>query len=166
MMELVCTLLFVGRLCVVSPNGGGVSADVWQNVQTSGAAITGEWWKAGVLWESDYARTLNPSRLSRACAGDRCISYFLHCEDAICSVVVGSGQNSSLDINLTAASISDAREALKRFHFLIDASDVRSAVWFGDFKESTRFEDPYCNRRGRTPEGKIIWDEGCEFLAN
>ncbi|MBI5939358.1 MAG: hypothetical protein HY859_02925 [Caulobacterales bacterium] len=164
MMELVCTLMFVGHLCLTNSNGGEVSTRVWEGFPTSGASITGEWWKADILWGSDYVQALNPTRVSRACAGDKCLSYFLHCGDAACKAVIGSGQNATLDFDIKASNTMQARDALKHFHYLIDPSDLSSAVWFGDFKEDRRFEDPHCNRRGRTPEGKILWDEGCEFL--
>jgi hypothetical protein len=81
-----------------------------------------------------------------------------------CNVVIGTAQDAALDFDIKAADAAQAQDSLKRFYYLIDPSDVSSAVWFGDFKEDRRFKDPYCNRRGRTPEDKIIWDEGCEFL--
>ncbi|CAN1555783.1 hypothetical protein MCEMIH16_02386 [Caulobacteraceae bacterium] len=164
MMELVCTVMLVGHLCLTSPNGGEVTTRLWEGFPTSGATIAGQWWEADVLWASDNVSSLNPTRVSRACAGNRCISYFLRCDDVACNVVIGTAQDAALDFDIKAADAAQAQDSLKRFYYLIDPSDVSSAVWFGDFKEDRRFKDPYCNRRGRTPEDKIIWDEGCEFL--
>lgn len=164
MLDLVCTLMLVGRLCIADPSTAILGYDAQISRPFAGAGIKTTSWKASVVWQTIPPQPVNPRHLAKSCAKGRpCFSYFLSCRGPDCHVLIlAEGEDQPIDMRIWTTNGAAPETALAALYYLPLISDPGTPVRLDSLRPS-EFDSPFCQYVDQDHLEKG-WEPGCEHL--
>ncbi len=163
MLDLVCTLMLVGRLCFADPASPTLVIDARPSPVISGAMLKGDGWQGSIVWKTGTPQDVNRTHLTKSCDEDgRCFAYFRKCDGTTCKLLIlPEGEEHPLDFHITGKDLAATKRALDTIYYLPAISDPGTPVDLASFEESA-FDSPFCHHVD--PDAAVpVWEPGCEY---